>query len=59
MTTRATYVIPFQSRGRLFVEIPEHVKHEGRIVAGEPLELELRGEEIVIYHKAAEAAPRV
>jgi hypothetical protein len=48
--TSGTYVIPFKSRGRLFVEIPEHVERDGRIVAGEPLQLELVGKDIV-YHR--------
>jgi hypothetical protein len=50
MTSGTTYVIPFRSRGRLFVEIPERVEGDGQIVAGEPLQLELIGEDIV-YHR--------
>jgi hypothetical protein len=50
MTYSKTYVIPFKSRGRLFVEIPELLERNGQIVAGEPLQFELIGEDIV-YHK--------
>jgi hypothetical protein len=50
MNYSKTYVIPFKSRGRLFVEIPELLERNGQIVAGEPLQFELIGEDIV-YHK--------
>jgi hypothetical protein len=50
MTSDLIYVVPFKSRGRLFVEIPEYVEKSGQIVAGEPLQLELIREGIV-YHK--------
>jgi hypothetical protein len=50
MNSGITHVIPFKSRGRLFVEIPEHIERDGQIVAGEPLKLELIGADIV-YHK--------
>jgi hypothetical protein len=52
MTSSTTYVIPFKSRGRLFVEIPEHVERAGRILAGELLQLDLLGDNIV-YHRTA------
>jgi hypothetical protein len=55
MTPDTTYVIPFKSRGRLFVEIPERAERDGQIVAGEPLQLELIGEDIV-YHKTVGCA---
>jgi hypothetical protein len=51
MTLSTTYVIiAFKSRGRLFVEIPECVERDAQIVAGEPLQLEVIGEDIV-YRK--------
>jgi hypothetical protein len=50
MTFSTTYAIPFKSRGRLFVEIPEHIKRDSEIVAGEPLQLQLIGQDIV-YRK--------
>jgi hypothetical protein len=43
-------IIAFKSRGRLFVEIPQSVERDAQIVAGEPLYLEVIGEDIV-YHK--------
>jgi hypothetical protein len=55
MKIDTTYVIAFRSKGRLFVEIPEDIERKASIVAGEPLELELVGENI-IYHKMPGAA---
>jgi hypothetical protein len=57
MTPDTTYVIPFKSKGRLFVEIPQYIEREGCIVAGEPLQLELIGQDIV-YRKTADVVRR-
>jgi hypothetical protein len=58
MTSSTTYVIiPFKSRGRLFVEIPELVERNGQIVAGEPLQLEVIGEDIVYRKIVGPARP--
>jgi hypothetical protein len=57
MTFSITYVIPFKSGGRLFVEIPDHIKRDGQIVAGEPLELQLIGQGIV-YRKTVNGRGR-
>ena len=58
MTADITYVIPFKSRGRLFVEIPQRVESDSQIVAGEPLRLELIGDDIVYHKTVGRARPQ-
>lgn len=47
------YVIPFIVKNRMYLEVDERIVRAGEIVAGEPLQLELVGLDIVYRRKSS------